>query len=83
MLQVRLKKTPDPAVVKAVVDLPAVVRCYSLSGDIDLLVELAERDVPALNQVRDHIAALPGIAAVTTALILKRDKQPVAAGEAD
>lgn len=73
VLLLKLKTTPDPAMVKA------AVRCYSLSGDTDLLVELVAADVAMFNGVRDHIATLPGMAVVTTALILKRDKQPVVA----
>ena len=74
MLMLRLVRTPDPAVVQAIVAEPQVRRCQSLSGDIDLLVELAAPDVEALNALRDRIATLPGVADATTAFILKHDK---------
>lgn len=76
ILLVRLARTPDPEVVRAVVSTPEVARCYSLSGDIDLLVELAGTDTSALNRVRDRIALLPGVVDVVTSLVLNRDKMP-------
>jgi DNA-binding Lrp family transcriptional regulator len=74
MLHLRLERTPDPAVVAGVVAMPEVRRCYSLSGAVDLSVELQARTTGELNAARDRIATLPGVAAVTTALILNRDK---------
>lgn len=76
ILLLRLARTPDPEIVRAVVSTPEVVRCYSLSGDIDLLVELAGRDTADLNQSRDRIALLPGVVDVVTSFVLKRDKAP-------
>lgn len=74
VLLVRLARTPDPEVVHAVVSAPEVVRCYSLSGDVDLLVELAGNDIAEVNRARDRIALLPGVADVVTSLVLNRDK---------
>lgn len=74
VVQVELARTPAPDVVAAIVAMPEVVRCYSLSGAIDLLVELGARDTGTLNATRDAIGQLPGVTRVTTALILKRDK---------
>lgn len=51
-----------------------VARCYSLSGDIDLLVEIEAADAAQLNATRDRIATITGVEDTTTALILKRDK---------
>ncbi|MEZ0472295.1 Lrp/AsnC family transcriptional regulator [Luteimonas salinilitoris] len=76
ILLVRLARTPDPAVVRAVVSMPDVVRCYSLSGEIDLLVELAGTDVAELNLTRDRIARLAGVTDVVTSFVLNRDKVP-------
>ncbi len=76
ILMLKLARTPDPVVVRAVVSTPQVVRCYSLSGEVDLLVELAADDVAALNRVRDGIALLPGVHSVVTSFVLKRDKTP-------
>lgn len=74
LLFVRIAKTPDPVVVQAISKRREVARCYSLSGQIDLMVELQGPDVAAVNKVRDEIALLPGVAGVETALILNRDK---------
>ena len=74
ILLVRLAKTPDPAAVQAIARRPEVARCYSLSGPIDLMVELQGKDVAAVNLARDEIALLPGVADVETSLILNRDK---------
>ena len=53
---------------------PEVALCYSLSGPIDLMVELQGDDVASVNRARDEIAVLPGVADVETSLILNRDK---------
>jgi Lrp/AsnC family transcriptional regulator, leucine-responsive regulatory protein len=79
VLMIRLSRTPDPEVVRGVVSAPEVVRCYSLSGDIDLLVELAGRDAAEVNRARDRIALLPGVAEVVTSFVLNRDKAPAKA----
>jgi Lrp/AsnC family transcriptional regulator, leucine-responsive regulatory protein len=76
ILMVRLIRTPSPAVVSRVVGLPEVVRCFSLSGDIDLLVEVSGADVAEINRVRDLIASDPGVADVETSFVLKQDKAP-------
>lgn len=74
ILLVRLARTPDPAVVAAVVARADVVRCYSLSGDVDLLVEIAGADVAEINRARDQVAQLPGVVDVETSFVLKHDK---------
>ncbi|MDH5822851.1 Lrp/AsnC family transcriptional regulator [Luteimonas sp. RD2P54] len=79
ILLVRLQRTPDPAVVAAITAAAEVERCYSLAGEIDLLVELAGPDASAVNRARDRIAVLSGVASVVTALVLNRDKAPGAA----
>jgi DNA-binding Lrp family transcriptional regulator len=74
ILQLRLNRTPSPDIVAAITGMAEVARCYSLSGDIDLLVEIEAADAAQLNATRDRIATITGIEDVTTALILKRDK---------
>ncbi len=76
VLLVRLERTPAPAVVRRVVAMAEVVRCSSLSGDIDLLVEVVGADVAEINRVRDLVAGAPGVADVVTAFVLKQDKGP-------
>ena len=73
-LILRLAKTPLPQIIARIVAHPAVVRCSSVGGDLDVIVETSTPDVASLNQLRDEIASYPQVADVTTALILKRDK---------
>jgi len=74
LLLLKLARTPAPKTVAAITMLPEVCRCYSLSGDVDLAVEIEARATSQLNSTRDHIATLPDVMDVTTSLILKRDK---------
>jgi len=74
LLLLKLAKTPAPKTVTAIIALPDVLRCHSLSGDIDLAIEIEAHTTSQLNSTRDHIATLPDVIDVTTSLILKRDK---------
>lgn len=74
MVSLELASTPLPDTVAAVVSDPAVVRCYSLAGEVDLLVEIMAADGETLNAGRDRLSVLPGVVRARTALILKRDK---------
>jgi DNA-binding Lrp family transcriptional regulator len=74
LLQLKLAKTPAPRTVAAIIFMAEVRRCYSLSGDVDLAVEIEARTTSELNTARDRIATLPDVIDVVTALILKRDK---------
>jgi len=74
MLHLTLARTPAPPTVAAIVGMSEVRRCYSLSGEIDLAVEIEAPDSTLLNAARDRIATLPDVVEVVTALILKRDK---------
>jgi DNA-binding Lrp family transcriptional regulator len=51
-----------------------VIRCSSVGGDIDVIVETRTPDVDSLNRLRDEIAGYPHVVDLTTRLILKRDK---------
>jgi len=74
MLSLKLRTTPDLDAVAAIVARADVARCYSMSGAVDLLVELCGDSVPAVNAARDEIARLAGVESVQTALVLKREK---------
>lgn len=74
-LILRLSRTPAPSTIARIVAHPAVTRCSSVGGDLDVIVETSTSDVASLNQVRDEIAGYPQVADLTTALILKRDKR--------
>jgi DNA-binding Lrp family transcriptional regulator len=75
VLLLRLRTTPAPAIVRRVTATKAVRRCYSLSGETDLLVEIEAPTMDKLNATRDAIAQIEGVADVTTAPILKVDKE--------
>lgn len=74
-LLLRLDKTPSPRTIACIVGSPHVVRCSSVGGETDVIVEVRVSDIATLNRVRDEIADYPHVADLTTALILKRDKQ--------
>lgn len=74
LLMIRLKRTPARETVSRITALPAVRRCFSVSGDLDLVVEIEAAAMSGLNAARDEIALLPEIADLTTAIVLKDEK---------
>ena len=74
LLMIRLGRTPARETVSRITALPTVRRCLSVSGDIDLVVEIEAGTMPALNAARDEIALLTDVADVTTAIVLKDEK---------
>lgn len=76
VLMVRLVRTPSPVIVSRICGMPEVTRCFSLSGAVDLLVEVSGVDVAEINRVRDTIASEVGVADVETSFVLNRDKAP-------
>lgn len=74
ILFLKLVRTPMPEVVYAIVDRADVARCYSLSGEIDLLIELRGSSVESINASRDSIALIDGVTSVTTSFVLNMDK---------
>jgi DNA-binding Lrp family transcriptional regulator len=67
----RLRRTPLPDTIRAINAMAGVRRCFSVSGDIDLVVELAVASMAELNEHRDRIARLDGVADVTTMPVLR------------
>jgi len=74
ILLVRLATTPDRGTVADLVAMDAVRRCWSVAGDIDLIVELWAPGMTVLNAARDAIATHPGVRSVITAPILLHEK---------
>lgn len=74
LLMIRLGRTPARETVSRMTALPNVRRCFSVSGDIDLVVEIEAGTMSALNATRDEIALLTDVADVTTAIVLKDEK---------
>ncbi len=69
----RLKRTPALDLVEILRGLPEVRACASLTGDIDLLLELAAPTTERVNAVRDRVAAHAAVADVTTSIVLNRN----------
>jgi DNA-binding Lrp family transcriptional regulator len=78
-LIVRLDRTPAPQTIARIVAHPAVRRCSSVGGDIDVIIEARTVDIAALNRLRDEFACYPHVTDLTTTIILKRDKDVGAA----
>ncbi|NJO13370.1 MAG: Lrp/AsnC family transcriptional regulator [Gammaproteobacteria bacterium] len=66
-LLIRLDRTPAPQTIARIVAQPAVVRCSSVGGDLDVIVEVRTPDVDALNRLRDEMASYPHVMELTTA----------------
>jgi DNA-binding Lrp family transcriptional regulator len=74
ILLIRLRRTPAREAVARNTANPAIRRCFSVSGDLDLVVEVEADTMAALNTARDEVALLPEVADVTTAIVLKDEK---------
>lgn len=70
-LILKLVRTPARDTVSRIARLPGVVQCVSVSGDIDVIVEIAGANPAEINDLRDTISALPLVADLTTAIVLK------------
>jgi Lrp/AsnC family transcriptional regulator, leucine-responsive regulatory protein len=56
--------------VKVLQGFPEVQVADSVSGDIDLILQLRAERIEDLNRVRDEVAKLPGIASTQTLLVM-------------
>jgi DNA-binding Lrp family transcriptional regulator len=72
-LFIRLKRTPALDLIAALRATPEVRACASLTGDIDLLVELAAPSTDQVNAVRDRISSHDSVADLTTSIVLNRN----------
>jgi DNA-binding Lrp family transcriptional regulator len=72
-LFVRLKSTPAPGLIGFLRRMPEVKSCTSLTGDIDLLVEIAAPTTDRMNTLRDRISTHEAVADLTTSIVLNRD----------
>jgi DNA-binding Lrp family transcriptional regulator len=72
-LFVRLKTTPAPSFIGMLRRIAEVRSCTSLTGDIDLLVELSAASTERVNALRDRISSHEAVADVTTSIVLNRD----------
>ena len=72
-LFIRLKATPAPGLIAFLKRMPEVRSCTSLTGDIDLLVELAASSTDRVNALRDRISSHETVADLTTSIVLNRN----------
>ncbi len=72
-LFVRLESTPAPGLIALLRRMPEVKSCTSLTGDIDLLVEIAAATTDRVNAVRDRISSHEAVADLTTSIVLNRN----------
>lgn len=72
-LFVRLKRTPALDLIEALRAMPEVRACVSLTGDVDLLVELSAAGTDELNAARDRISGHHAVADLTTSIVLNRN----------
>jgi DNA-binding Lrp family transcriptional regulator len=56
--------------VKLLQGFPEVIVADSVSGDIDLILQLRALRIEDINRVRDEVAKLPGIASTQTLLVM-------------
>jgi Lrp/AsnC family leucine-responsive transcriptional regulator len=57
-------------VVPRLAGIPEVVACHSLTGSIDLMVNVACDSNATLNRIRDVVASVTGVATATTHIVL-------------
>ena len=57
-------------VVPRLAGIPEVVACLSLTGSIDLMVNVVCDSNAALSRVREIVASVPGVATATTHIVL-------------
>jgi DNA-binding Lrp family transcriptional regulator len=74
-LLVRVTRTPATEALRAIAAMGAVRRFFSVSGELDLVVEVEAGSMADLNRTRDAIAKLDQVADVTTAPVLKVEKE--------
>ncbi|MBA8819559.1 AsnC family transcriptional regulator [Ochrobactrum sp. P6BS-III] len=73
ILLVSLKRTPALALLDILAQHAEVRRVSSVSGQLDLVVELEAATIDDLNRVRDLVAAHDIVDDITTAFVLRRD----------
>lgn len=66
---------------KAVAEVPEVMACYFMSGDVDFLMRVAVHDATDYERVHNHLTRLPGVARVHSSFALrtvfKRNALPI------
>lgn len=73
ILLVCLKRTPAMDLLDLLAQNSQVRRISSVSGQLDLVIEVESRTIDDLNRVRDAVASHESVEDITTAVVLRRD----------
>ncbi|MET3857087.1 MULTISPECIES: Lrp/AsnC family transcriptional regulator [unclassified Rhizobium] len=73
ILLVSLKRTPALGLLDLLARNTQVRRVSSVSGQLDLIIELEAASIDDLNRIRDMIASHETVDDITTAVVLRRD----------
>ncbi|SEM62014.1 transcriptional regulator, AsnC family [Pseudomonas sp. ok272] len=73
ILLVSLKRTPAMGLLDLLARNSQVRRVSSVSGQLDLVIEVESRTIDDLNRVRDAVASHETVEDITTAVVLRRD----------
>ncbi|NLP65425.1 Lrp/AsnC family transcriptional regulator [Paraburkholderia sacchari] len=73
ILMVSLKRTPANQLLDLLAEQPEVRRMSSVSGELDLIVEIEAGNIDGLNRVRDWVANYETVDDLTTSIVLRRD----------
>lgn len=72
IILVSLKRTPALGLLDLLAQNAQVKRVSSVSGQLDLVVEVEARTIDDLNRVRDAVACHDSVDDITTAVVLRR-----------
>ncbi|SIO28219.1 transcriptional regulator, AsnC family [Burkholderia sp. GAS332] len=65
--------------IKLVGDLPQVLECFSVTGEIDYMLKVVERDLKSLSSfLLDTLMRIPGVSAVNSTVCLDEIKSTTA-----
>ena len=63
-------------VAEALKKMPGVASCWIISGDYDVMIEIAARDMAAFSSIMlDHVQTARGVAATRSMLVLSALKE--------
>ncbi|MCK0069756.1 MULTISPECIES: Lrp/AsnC family transcriptional regulator [Kordiimonas] len=66
---------------EAVKDVPEVMECYLMGGDVDYMIRVVVKDAPDYERVHNILTRLPGVARVHSSFalrtVLKRTRLPL------
>jgi DNA-binding Lrp family transcriptional regulator len=72
-LLVTLKRTPSIGVLDRLAGFSAVRKVSSVSGQLDLVVEVEVGSINALNELRNEVSTMDNVEDLTTSIVLRRD----------